>query len=162
MKLFENKYVSIELPASIERAWTVAQAAKKSLLVISSDRIFYNFADESNPPYRFIVLPCPCGYFGSQLKKCDCSVSAIEKHQTKLRSLYGECLWAEGNLSSRSINFSNLDGASAQMIKHAIGELQLTGKEIVKLIETAEAIAKLEGQVIHPEHIAEATSYRTK
>jgi len=163
MKLYESKYLDVELPASVERAWLVAQAANKHLVILTGDKLFLKFLDHESRPHRFIEQPCPCGYFGTEYKQCKCSPSRIEKHQAKLHKRFSDCIWVDGYISSRSVKFKNLDGASQQLIEHAWQELRLAADEITTMLEIAEAIAKRDNsKVIRPEHIAEAISYRAK
>lgn len=165
MKVFESEYIDIELPPSVERAWIVSQATKKPLVIVTGDRLFYHFRDNEDnetEPARFVIQPCPCGFFGDSAKKCSCTVKQIEKHQQEIQNSYQDCIWIEGHISNRAITFKKLDTTCQQLLKSACRELQMTTAQIVTVIETAEAIAGLENGVIKPEHVAEAMSYRTK
>ena len=162
MKLYESKYLDVELPPSVERAWIVAQASGKDLVVITGDRLFLKFLDHDGIPHRYIERPCPCGFFGSPDKKCECSLSAIERHHLKLRERFADCIWIEGWISNRCIKFNNLDEPCQMLIRQAIRELQMTTAQLATLLKIAEGIAKMDGQKIEPAHIAEAISYRAK
>jgi len=162
MKLYESKYLDVELPANVERAWIVAQAANKPLVVVTGDKLFLKFLDYEGSPHRFIEQPCPCGFFGSDVRKCDCSAQTIEKHQLKLREKFRDCIWIEGWISNKQIKFKGIDEACQMLVKAAQRELRLTADQVVTLIDIAESIAKLDNGKIEPAHIAEAISYRAR
>jgi predicted ATPase with chaperone activity len=161
MTLFENKYISISLPAGVQRAQDVAQVAKKTLVVIASDPLFTKFTGKSNQVVQ-LVSPCPCNFFGSRIRKCTCEVSSIENHQNHLRQVHKDCIWVDGQFSKRDIKYKDLDSSCQQLLKHAQQELKFSLGELVTIIEIAEAVAKLDSTEIKPEHVAEAISYRAK
>lgn len=160
MQLYNSKYLTVETPPSVERALNVAKAAKKHLVIVTGDPLFKALAD--NDPTIHVEKPCPCGFFGSDAKRCACTVQQIEKHRAHWPE-YPDALWVEGQIGTRGIKYPSLDDPSAMLLNHARKELSLTAAELVTIIETAEAIAKMsKTEKIAPEHIAEAISYQQK
>ncbi len=163
-------------------------------------------------PAQFMLVaamnPCPCGYFGSDARRCKCTPGQIERYLSKisgplvdridihidvpaigfskLRS--GSSRLDSATVGAQVVNarkvqqrrfgdsnvmtnarmshkqterFCKLDSASELMLKQAMTEFGLSARAHDKICKVARTIADLAGEEnIHPEHIAEAISYR--
>jgi magnesium chelatase family protein len=194
MKLYKSKLIDVDVPPTVERALKVAKAAEKLLVIVTPDRLFqydklvthWLFTKDSNIA---IEKPCPCGYYGTQYRKCVCGLDQIEIHQKSCFHFHPDAVWVDGFIPPRNIKFKNMEEPCASLLKHAqqelrltVGqlviivevaeaialkhaqqELRLTVGQLVIIVEVAEAIAKLEeSEKVKPEHLAEAISYRSK
>lgn len=85
-------------------------------------------------PCKFILIaamnPCPCGYFGSQDKKCTCSESKIKKYLSKISGPIIDRIDIQLNVSN--IKYSEID-TNAKIEK---------SKDIRKRVELARKIQK--------------------
>ena len=161
MVLIENDYVTVNVPATVSRALSVAKSAKKHLLIITNELVFEQLQDADNCAVA-IQLPCPCGYFGSATAKCRCEPAQIEKHQYATRTAFSNNrLRIGGTFCSRDIKYKQLNNSCLLLLKQAVTELNLSVYQILLITDIAGAIAKMdEAKVIGPEHIAEAIAYR--
>ena len=153
MELYKNKYITINAPAIVTRALEIAVKCKKGVLWLNSDSF-------TTVDYLFCRKPCPCGYFGSQLKSCTCTPDEIEKHRNSFLSGLNDALWVVCDLSWRWYKFNNIDESALMLLKQACVELGLNARAVVKTVEIAAAIA--DNEEIEVEHIAEALSYRVQ
>jgi len=163
-------------------------------------------------PAEFMLVaamnPCPCGYFGSDLRRCKCTPGQIERYLskisgplvdridihidvppisfTKLRSRSSQLDSAtirqdvirarqvqtkrfsdyktttNARMSHKQVRkFCELDEPCEMLLKEAMTEFGLSGRAHDKICKVARTIADLAvSERIHPEHIAEAISYR--
>ncbi len=163
-------------------------------------------------PAQFMLVaamnPCPCGYFGSDARRCKCTPGQIERYLSKisgplvdridihidvpaisfskLRSTSsrldsatvasqvintravqqhrfgGSNVTTNARMSHKQIEkFCKLDSACELLLKEAMTEFGLSARAHDKICKVARTIADLAGKEnIHPEHVAEAISYR--
>ena len=163
-------------------------------------------------PAQFMLVaamnPCPCGYFGSDARRCKCTPGQIGRYLSKvsgplvdridihidvpaisfskLRSKssrldsaamrqdvvragdvqakrFGDgVIMTNARMSHKQVEkFCKLDSASELILKQAMIEFGLSARAHDKICKVARTIADLAGtENIHPEHIAEAVSYR--
>lgn len=163
-------------------------------------------------PAQFMLVaamnPCPCGYFGTDARRCRCTPGQIERYLSrisgplvdridihidvpaisfsKLRSRAGQLdsatmrqdvlraraiqtkRFGDGAIMTNAImthkqveKFCQLDSASEMILKQAMTEFGLSARAHDKICKVARTIADLAGsENIHPEHVAEAISYR--
>jgi len=156
MNLFENEYIAIECPASVERAWTLAQKAGQRLVVVTPYRFFENLGNNVT-----VIKPCPCGWFSHPNKHCTCSVRRVEAYQRKCCNVWNG-LWVDGILAWRHIKLKNLNDICVRLLRQVFIEFGLVD-ELPMIIQVARAAADLSGHKdIAPEHIAEGIAYRGK
>ena len=136
----------------------------------------------------FEARPCPCGNLMSPTRKCDCTKSKIEKHQSKIvtqeinvetqspsaRDLNSNLPqtslqlmkkqidqmkeWIKGKSEFESLK---LDFASETLMRSAQSELNIDALAYQTIIKLARSIANLSGEAnIQAVHIAEACNYR--
>jgi magnesium chelatase family protein len=163
-------------------------------------------------PSRFILIaamnPCPCGYFGSDQRRCRCTPTMIErylskisgplmdridihcevapvsyhrlhsdsdgissesirKHVVRVRQIQSGRFGKDGLMTNAMMSHKEvqthcrLDESCQQLLKQAMTEFGLSARAHDKICKVARTIADLEHrEVISPEHIAEAISYR--
>ncbi len=162
-------------------------------------------------PANFMLIaamnPCPCGYFGSNVRRCKCTPNQVERYVAKIsgplldridihidvpavsfRKLRGHegngesskkikeqvvhtrgiqtkrfgRVFLNSSMSHKQIEqHCDLDEACELLLKHAMEEFALSARAHDKICKVARTIADLdESDVIQPEHLAEAISYR--
>ena len=159
MLLAKNEYVTIEVPAFIERAMVVAKQAGLSLLIVASDPIFDKLqAHNIDKLLVFVIKPCPCGNFDTTAT-CTCQAQQVESYQHKFLS--GGDMRVDGTLTLSRFKFTGLDAMCLAFLKQAYAEKVIDADWLVKCLDIARGIMELDGKtVIEPEHVAEALSYR--
>jgi len=163
-------------------------------------------------PAQFMLVaamnPCPCGYFGSDARRCKCTPNQIERYLSKIsgplvdridihidvpaitfsklrskttqldsatirkevirardtqaKRFDGDKIMTNARMTHKQVRkLCELDSASEMMLKQAMTEFGLSARAHDKICKVARTIADLTGtENIHPEHIAEAVSYR--
>ena len=129
--------------------------------------------------------PCPCGYFGSQVRECTCSTQDLNRYRRKLSGPLLDrfqlfCFLgplSEVELSSAASNMAwppksvkpvvsnssgiRMDQKAERFLLSAQQKLQLSVRGYHTTIEVAKTIAQLEKEnTVKVEHIGEALQYR--
>lgn len=160
MELYKSKYLTITLTAYIHRAVEVAKAAKRPLLILTTDPIYGNMPIDK--VYRNVLArPCPCGGLDTK-NSCICTDNEILLHRRQLNENFKNSLVVAGYFSwRRDVKLEHFKDDGGMLLKQAVEEFKLSMSAIIVIVDAAAAIAKLDdSDDIAPEHIAEAISYR--
>jgi len=144
-----------------------------------------------NYPARFQLIaamnPCPCGYFGDRLKKCQCSFEQIKKYESKVsgplldridlhvampriaNSQLYEDLAVESSamvrervvMATREPAVTELKREAQDFLVASAEKLQLSMRAQARILRVARTIARLEKSPrAEVTHVAEAFSFR--
>jgi len=76
-----DKWETIPNCEHVKRAIEVAAAGKLSLAMLARDEglaeVLAKWARELGVPKVYVLKPCPCGHYGSQIRACRCTPSQI-------------------------------------------------------------------------------------
>ena len=110
---------------------------------------------------------CPCGYFGTRMRKCRCTPNQIERYMSKISGPLLDRM--DIHIEVPPVEFRKLrakrNGSGSkevrELVRQAMAEFALSARAHDKICKVARTIADLEGsRAIQPEHIAEAIGYR--
>lgn len=119
--------------------------SKKISIARTNERVIF--------PANFIFIaamnPCPCGYFGTEIKKCSCSIAAINRYRKKISGPIKDRidLWVEvGHIKHTEI----VSGKSTK--KHSeLKSLKTAVTEARKIQEKRYSSDKLNSEIEHSE-----------
>ena len=144
-------------------------------------------------PCNFVLVasmnPCPCGYYGSNYRKCSCTQNDIKRYMNKLsgplldridlqievqrlsydkldseeKRYKNEEIYSNAQLNSNQCEkYCKIDKESKELLKVAYQKLGLSARAHCKILKVARTIADLEeSKNIEKRHIAEAIQYRS-
>jgi predicted ATPase with chaperone activity len=168
-----------------KRALVVAAAGDHSILFVGPPNcgktMLRALALELGLGNTFETRPCPCGYHGSPVRSCNCSIAKIEKCravwpvaditvevvQPPQRELNGRPGTAVADMKAQIAGLSShtdlaLDNDSMNLLKCACVELGIDPDARNRIIAIARTIANLDNsRRIGPSHTCEAINYRS-
>jgi magnesium chelatase family protein len=188
------KFHQIYAPPHARRAVEVALAGEHSIMFIGrwqsagDELVQYIIQQDEYATARFMP-PCPCGFWGSEVRECTCSVEMAARWQTKhfgekhpydiyldlpdddpdkvIDFLTGRQVFEpEEKMLARiedmtHYNDLSLDKTSEVLLKAAIRELHIPARTARRVIRVARTIANLaRSEKIQASHLAEAIQYR--
>lgn len=167
-----------------KRALLVAAAGGHSILFVGvpncGKTMLRAVALELGLGETFEARPCPCGYYGSPMRSCDCSAAKVERCraawpaaditvevvQPPQREFNGRPGTNVVEMKAQIARMSShtdlaFDQDSANLLKCACTELGIDPDARTRIITIARTIANLDwSEQIGPSHICEAINYR--
>jgi predicted ATPase with chaperone activity len=184
----------IYAPEHARRAVEVALAGEHSIMFIgrwqsAGDELVEYIIQQDEYATASFAPPCPCGFWGSEVEGCTCSVEMAARWQAKhfgerrpydiyldlpdedpnkvIEFLAGHQVFEpEEKMLARIEGMSHyndlsLDKAGEVLLKVAIRELQIPARTARRVIRVARTIANLaHSERIQTCHLAEAIQYR--
>ncbi len=168
-----------------KRALLVAAAGSHSILFVGAPNcgktMLRAVALELGLGNTFEARPCPCGYYGSPSRSCDCSAAKVEHCrsawpaaditvevvQPRQREFSGRPGTSVVEMKAQITRMSAyadlaLDEHSTNLLKCACVELGIDPDARTRIIALARTVANLDHSArIGPSHTCEAINYRT-